>query len=160
VLFSGKGGRDRLDVELYELDVDAPALTPRPIEAVAADKHGGSWASDPDVARGGTLLTFISDRAEPFQYDVYVMSREDKTPLPLQVTTVAHYNRNPRFAADDRSVWFLAGAGQNRGSRPIFSLWRVTLADRKLERIAGSTLFTNPRRWAPIESSWKRHMRA
>jgi Tol biopolymer transport system component len=151
VLFSGDGQGDRIDPQLYELGVDAAAQTPRPVEAVAAsaERRGGAWATDLNVSHNQALTTFVSDREEPFQYDVYVMPWEGKTPLPLHVTTVAHYNQNPRFAADDKSVWFLAGTEQNRGSRPVFSLWRVNIADRKLEQVADSALFTNPARWRP-----------
>jgi Tol biopolymer transport system component len=73
-----------------------------------------------NVSNNGKLATFISDRAEPFQYDVYVMPLEGKTPIPLHVTSVAHYNQNPRFAADGKSVWFLAGT--ERIGAPVRSL--------------------------------------
>ena len=118
VLVSGGGQGNRLS-ELYEQGVDAAAKTPRPVEIVSAsaDRRGGAWATDPNVSHNQALTTFISDRTEPYQYDVYVMPWEGRIPLPLHVTTVAHYNQNPRFTADDKSVWFLAGTEQNCGSR-------------------------------------------
>lgn len=147
LLFSADGQADRLDAELYEIELDA-SDTPRPIERQAATaREGGAWAIDPDITSDGALTTFISDRAVSYQYDVYVMAK-DATPRPLHVTKVARYNQTPRFSSDDKSVWFLAGADWNGGGRPIFSLWRVDIANRKVEQVADSGLFTHPSRWA------------
>jgi hypothetical protein len=68
-------------------------------------------------------------------------------PRALGVTKLAPYNQNPRFAADGKSVLFLAGTDENRGGRAIYSLWRVNITDGKLEQVADSSLFTNPERW-------------
>lgn len=80
---------------------------------------------------------------------MYVASFDHEAPVPLNVTRLAHYNQSPRFSADGKSVLFLAGTEENRGARAIYSLWRVSLADGKLDKIADSSLFTNPSRWRP-----------
>src|SRR5690606_32585449 len=56
------------------------------------------------------------------------------------------YNRYPDFFPDGDRILFLAGMDWNAGSRPIYSLWEVSLAGATTE-IASSDLFTNPANW-------------
>jgi Tol biopolymer transport system component len=95
------------------------------------------------------FAAFLSDRNVPFEYDMYVMSLDHKPPVALRITSLAHYNQNPRFSADGKSVFFLAGTDHNWGNRAIYSLWRVNIADGKLHKVADSRLFTDPESWRP-----------
>jgi Tol biopolymer transport system component len=137
---------------LYELrirDGDA-ALEPHAIETVPPNpQQHGAWTEAPDASKDGTLATFLSDRAVPFDYDLYVMGPGYTTPRPLHVTGIAHCTQNPRFAPDGKSVFFLAGTEENRGARAIYSLWRVNVNDGISDQIADSGLFTNSSRWRP-----------
>jgi Tol biopolymer transport system component len=151
VVFSAGGRTDRLTPELYELPLnDAADSVPHPLEDVPekTPQHG-AWADEPNVSNDATMIAFLSDRQVPFEYDIYVMSLDRKTPVALHVTTLARYNQNPRFSADGKSVYFLAGTEQNWGNRAIYSLWRVNVTDGKLNKIADSDLFTSPARWRP-----------
>ena len=105
-----------------------------------------AWATDPMVAADGITLAFCSDRERPFYYDVCVSTRDSET--KCLVGSRARYNRYPDFFPDGNHIVFLAGTAFNAGSRPIYSLWRISLTGASKE-IASSDLFTNPTSWVP-----------
>jgi len=108
---------------------------------------GGAWASEPDVSKDGKTVAFISDRVESFSYDSFIMDRDGTNPRPLGVTGASHYNQNPAFMPNGKSLLFLAGTESNAGNRPIYSLWRVDIDGKNPKQIADSGLFTNPIPW-------------
>jgi Tol biopolymer transport system component len=107
----------------------------------------GSWGSDPSLSPDGRKIAFISDRNKPFAYDVCLADADGTHLRTLGITKVARYNRQPRFTPDGKSILFLAGTQTNRGSRAIFSLWRVDVDGRNAREVADSGLFTNPEKW-------------
>lgn len=109
----------------------------------------GALGSEPDFARDGKLITFISDKLSPFEYDVCTMRPDGSDVRPLHVTKISHYNQQPTFLPDGKSILFLAGTESNAGARPIFSLWQVDTDGRNAREIAGSSLFTDPSKWKP-----------
>ncbi len=109
----------------------------------------GAWASEPDVSADGNHIVFISDRIDPYHYDVFIMNLDGTNPKPLGVTTISRYNQNPVFMSDGKGVLFLAGTERNVGSRATFSLWQVDAEGKNPRRIADSGLFTNPSSWKP-----------
>lgn len=136
------------------LEVDAEGARPPHIvgpepRATKGNMGLGARASGPNVSADGKSLTFVSDRAESFAYDVYVAKRDGSGPRPLQVTGISKYNQNPAFLPDGESTLFLAGTEKNAGSRPIFSLWQVGVNGKGAHRLADSGLFTDPEHWKP-----------
>jgi Tol biopolymer transport system component len=116
---------------------------PRPVlDAPPPKRHIGAWASEPSVTRDGKRVAYLSDRAEPFAYDVIVWDPATKSRLPLRVTSVTRYNQNPVITPDGKAVYYLAGTDYNVSVRPVFSLY-VVAADGKTppRRVAGPELF-------------------
>ncbi len=107
-----------------------------------ADVHG--WASDPMVGPDGETITFCSDLIKPFWYDVGVKKGDAKS--EFLVGSKSRYNRYPDFFPDGERIVFLAGTHFDAGSRPIYSLWEVSLSGQTRE-LATSDLFTNPTNW-------------
>ena len=105
-----------------------------------------AWASDPMIASDGVTLAFCSDRERSFWYDVCVSTDDSET--KCLVGSKSRYNRYPDFLPDGNHILFLAGTDFNFGSRPIYSLWEVSLTGQTKE-IATSDLFTNPTDWLP-----------
>lgn len=112
-------------------------------------ERGGGWASEPALSPDGSRIAFVSDRAKPFHYDIFIMNRDGTVPVPLGITTVSRYNQQPVFTPDGKSVMFLAGTEFNAGSRAIFSLWQVGADGKDPRRLADSGLFTKPMEWKP-----------
>jgi Tol biopolymer transport system component len=122
-------------------------LIPKPSD-MNRDVH--AWASDPMVASDGVTLAFCSDRERSFWYDVCVST--DDTESRCLVGTKSRYNRYPDFFPDGNRILFLAGMEFNAGSRPVYSLWEVSLSGPTKE-IATSDLFTNPTLWLAKEGA-------
>jgi Tol biopolymer transport system component len=105
------------------------------------------------MSKDGGQLAFISDRGTPFQYDIWLRDNEKvgKTPIerPIKVTSVSRYNQRPVFVPDGKSLLFLTAREWNASSRPIFSLWQVTIQTKRTRQIADSGLFTDPMHWKP-----------
>jgi Tol biopolymer transport system component len=100
------------------------------------------------VASDGITLAFCSDRKKSFWYDVCISTENNET--RCLVGNKSRYNRYPAFFPDGDRILFLAGTEFNAGSRPVFSLWEVSLSGATKE-IATSDLFTNPTRWLSAE---------
>jgi len=122
---------------------------PKPLtQDYSSRVKGGARASAPDVSKGGSIA-FISDRMEPYHYDIFMSNLDGTGVKSLGVTNVSRYNQDPTFMPDGTSLLFLAGREWNAGSRPIFSLWKVDTDGKNPRCIAESTLFTHPLRWKP-----------
>jgi Tol biopolymer transport system component len=107
------------------------------------------WAGHATPAPDGRHVVIVSDRAEPYHYDLFVTDLDGANCRPLGVTAVSRFNQQPVVAPDGKGVYFLAGTEWNARNRPIYSLWRVDLAVGKPTQIAGSRLFTSPMSWSP-----------
>jgi Tol biopolymer transport system component len=105
-----------------------------------------AWASDPMVAADGVTLAFCSDRERPYSYDVCASA--DESECKCLVGAESRHNRYPDFFPDGKRLVFLAATDFNAYSRPIYSLWEVSLTGETKE-IATSDLFTNPTQWLP-----------
>ena len=112
-------------------------------------KSQGAMGSDPDLATDGTRIAFISDKTEPFSYDVCTVKSDGSDWVSLKVTSTSGYNQQPRYLPDGKSVLYLAGTESNAGSRPIFSLWQVNTDGGNAHQVADSSLFTAPLNWKP-----------
>jgi Tol biopolymer transport system component len=150
IVYSAEANRAQSELTTTLFVVDAMGKQPPRLatKAHSSRAKGGAWASGPDVFTNGTIA-FVSDRVEPFQYDVFIMEPGGGAPKPLGVTTISRYNRFPTFLPGGRSLLFLAGREWNESSRPIFSLWMVNTEGSNRHCIAESTLFTDPLRWKP-----------
>lgn len=135
--------------EAFELSAEREI---QPLEKRFSDqKRHGAWASGPSYSPDGKLVALISDRKDPFQYDIWLVDRATRSATPLNVTSVSRYNQNPVFAPDGKSIYFLAATKRNYGGRGIYSLWKVNTSGKNPEQIADSRLFTSPRNWQPKE---------
>jgi Tol biopolymer transport system component len=114
----------------------------------------GAWGTDLDVARSGTEILFVSDRLQPFHYDIFGWQGQMNAPKPLGLISVSRYNQNPRWLPGQQAILFLAATEWNSHSRPIFSLWRADADGSNPQQLADSSLFTSPHLWQPTDSIW------
>ena len=137
---------------LLQVSVENPGepivLLPMP-KRPKPGKSQGAMGSDPDLATDGTRIAFISDKTEPFSYDVCTVKSDGSDWVSLKVTRTSGYNQQPRYLPDGKSVLYLAGTEYNAGNRPIFSLWQVNTDGSKAHQVADSGLFTAPLTWQP-----------
>ncbi len=114
-----------------------------------SDPRGGAWGSDPSVSPDGRQLAFISDRASPFAYDIWVMDLAANTMRPLGVTSVSSYNSQPIYCGAGGRILFLAATHSTWNGPDLESLWEVDANTGKTRRIADTDLFTDPLHWKP-----------
>jgi Tol biopolymer transport system component len=98
------------------------------MDARGDDPHLLGAGASPCFSPDGRSIAFISDRKEPYQYDVYVMGRDGKDSQRL--TSTGGYKSCATFAPDGKRILFLAEP-RARGIGNITSLdvrdktWRV-----------------------------------
>lgn len=102
-----------------------------------------SNADFPSLSADKKFVTFISDRADPFDFDVWVLRIADGQ--TTRITSNKSYNTSPIFTKDGKSIVFLS----DKGRKQRFELWQVNRADKKLERLADDKLFDDPLHWHP-----------
>lgn len=122
------------------------AATPQIIVPLSSPGTG-AIATEPNISRNGEKIAFLSDRRVPYEYDVCTMKTDGSDVNCLNVTKISHYNQQPTFFPNGKSILFLAGTKSNAGGRAIFSLWQVDIDGRNAKEIADSSLFTHPQRW-------------
>lgn len=115
-----------------------------------SDANVNAWASDPIVSSDGKTIAYCSDRKKSFWYDVCVQANNAE--CDCLVGEKSRYNRYPDFFPDGQQLVFLAGTEFNAGSRPIYSLWQVSL-DGQTKELAPSGLFTTPTNWMPQQKA-------
>ena len=113
--------------------------------AAQPNYRGGAYASDLHYSRYGEKMTFISDRDEPYHYDVYVADSSGNNPKRLGLTQVSAYNQSPVFSADGKSIYVLTNS-------TTFNLYQIDL-NGHAEEIADSSLFSQPETWKPRDRS-------
>jgi len=153
ILFSADGDYPDSRTYLFTVPTDGTQPPKRLTTTPKSQDQCAVWGSNPSLSPDGKQIAFISDRADPFQYDVLTMSPDGTDTRPLGVTRISRYNQTPVFLPDGKSILFLAGTEWNAHSRPIFSLWQVKVDASAQRRIAGSGLFTDPMHWRPEASS-------
>ena len=148
LVFSASGDYPDTLTYLFSVPADG-SRKPRLLTAPPPVTSGFAvWGGGPSASADGKRITFISDRRNPFQYDVFVMGSEGIDVRPLGLTAISRYNQQPVFLPDGKSIMFLAGTETNASSRPIFSLWKAGIDGSKPLRIADSKLFTDPLHWS------------
>jgi len=137
---------DEVCMAIFKVAVEGVQL-PRALTMDARkEKDHVALGIDPDMSRDGTKIVFVSDRKEPFFYDVYVMNEDGTNPTPLNVLSVSRYNQKPRFSRNGNSVFFLAGTEWNANARPLFSLWEVDADGSNHRCVASQEFFGDPMR--------------
>lgn len=134
---------------LVQVSADVPSEPKILLPLPKPGKHSGAHGTDPDLSPDGQQIAFLSDKATPFSYDIYIMNRDGSNLRSLNVTTVSTYNGQPTYLPDGKSLLFLAGTETDSRSRPIFSLWKVNVDGSHAQRIADESLFLQPTRWKP-----------
>ncbi|MGD9637243.1 MAG: TolB family protein [Pirellulales bacterium] len=132
-----------LTTNVFVVSSDGKA-EPTQISPVLAGAKNAAWATEPTLSPNGKDLLVVSDRVEPYQYDLVVISLGDNAIKPLGATSISHYNRNPRFSPDATKIFFLAGTEWNARSRPVFSLWSIDVDGTNATQWASSSLLTDP----------------
>ncbi len=102
-----------------------------------------SNADYPSLSADGKSVAFISDRTDPFNFDVWIMRISDGQ--TVKITSNKSYNTSPVFTKDGKSIVFLS----DKAREQRYELWQVNIADKKLERLADNKLFDDPLRWQP-----------
>lgn len=141
------GDKDMVS-NLFTVSVRQPR-EPKPLLPLPKRTDIGSAASEPVVSPDGKQIAFISDRNDPFAYDLLTTDPTGAAPTPLKITSVARYNQAPAYLPDGKGLLYLAGTDSNAGSRPIFSLYKVGSDGSAPQQIADSDLFTDPSNWKP-----------
>jgi Tol biopolymer transport system component len=136
----------RSTAAVYEVDSGA-GTPPAPLFGEPPPGGAASWAGEPAPAPDGRRVVIVSDRAEPYRYDLLVVSRDGASPRSLGVTAVNKYNRHPVVARDGKTVWFLADTSEGLNRAPVYGLWQVDMEGGVPRQVAGSGLFTSPLRW-------------
>lgn len=143
ILFSAYVDRP---TSLFKVSADAHQA-PQPFAGTPdKDARMGAFATEPDVSPDGSRIAFISDRAEGFAYDLYLMNADGSEPTPLGIVKLDEKRRpsfipsSPVFMPDGRSILFQVG-GSN--------LWQVDIDGRNMRKIADRSLFTEPLKWQP-----------
>jgi Tol biopolymer transport system component/predicted Ser/Thr protein kinase len=142
----------RGDGKLVTLALEIDVAGAKPPRALSGDPPLGEfavWAGHPRPTPDGKRAVVVSDRAQPYRYDLLVVDLDGAKPSPLGVTAVGPYNQQPLVTPDGKGVLFLAGVEKNAFNRPIYSLWRVDLGGGRPVRIADSGLFSDPQHWKP-----------
>jgi len=150
IVYSADTRRNPDDTTLAIFEVDAAGE--RPPKILTKDDRKttniGALGTDASVSPNGDTIAFVSDRIEPFHYDVFTMRRDGSNPRPLGVTSVTWHSSAPRFLPGGKGVIFLAENVGPGGSR-IASLWQVDTDGTNLHELADDSLFTNPKGWKP-----------
>ena len=143
ILFSAHVDRP---TSLFKVSADG-RQAPQPFAGMPEkEARMGAFAAEPDVSPDGSQIAFISDRAEGFAYDLYLMKSDGSDPRPLGIVKLDEKRRpsfipsSPIFMPDGRSILFQVG-GSN--------LWQVDIDGRNLRKIADRSLFTEPLKWHP-----------
>jgi hypothetical protein len=97
-----------------------------------------------------SILIVKSDDASAYSYDFYVHEWPQGMGKRLGAVAIASCNENPVATPDGRELLFLSGTRSQLGtSRPILSLWKISLDDGKAVQLADSKLFDDPLNWKP-----------
>ena len=112
-------------------------------------KAPGAWATDPALAVDGKRLAFISDRVQPFQYDVMIADADGTNARGLEVTGRTRLAERPMLLPGDKGVLYLADLRAGGFGGPRYSLWSVPLAGGTPTMIADSKRFADPLGWTP-----------
>ncbi|MDR3691001.1 MAG: hypothetical protein P4L46_16600 [Fimbriimonas sp.] len=148
IVYSASAHGESAQTSAFSISVGSGSVPTAIMPRTGSSQQIGSWVSDIASLSDGNRLVFISDRAEPFAYDIYTSDSNGKNPKALGFTSISHYNRAPIFAKDGKSIYVLAGTESNAHSRPIFSFYQVDLSGRATP-ICDSGLFTDPLAWRP-----------
>jgi Tol biopolymer transport system component len=146
VIYTGTFNKHPAPSHSLLMEVDASgSKAPRPLGEgpTAAHNRIGAWVSSPNIARDGERVVFVSDRARPFAYDLYVMKRDGSAARPLRITDTSRYNGQPVFLPDGTGIVFLGVAKSN----DTYSLWRVDTDGKSPRQLADGGLFTDPLHW-------------
>ena len=136
ILYSADESRGTANAKqtLFEVSLDGKTDSLQP----EATGRYCSWISDPYSSSDGPDFVFISDRAEAYHYDVFIMNRQSEETRSLGVMKVSPYNQKPIITDDGTAVLFLAGREWNAGGRAVFSLWRINADGSEAKQLADS----------------------
>ena len=88
---------------------------------------------------------FLSDRAESFKYELYIMDRDGQN--VSQITRTSAYNARPTFVPGGDGVLFLSDQAVDRFVR--YGLWSVNADGSGARMLTDRRLFDAPLQWKP-----------
>lgn len=137
---------DNLSEELLTLPPDSP---PQPLitKTTPHDRSGEIRFRDPAVSLDESGFAYVADRTDAWHFAICV-EQEGAAAKAYEIAD-SHIQTSPVFAPDNQSIYFLRALTANYQSRPIFSLWKLSLADGQLQEIASDELLTSPENWQP-----------
>ncbi|MBB6050461.1 DPP IV N-terminal domain-containing protein [Armatimonas rosea] len=93
---------------LFEVDAEGKQ-PPRELFGGKADETGGSFVGDPSLSADGKQFVLISDKANPFHYDLCLLQRDGSGFRPLGLAGPAEKGsfEQPRFAPDGKTIFYL-----------------------------------------------------
>ena len=132
--------------------VDAEGGTPREVTPADGRNVGcAAWGSWLDIFPDGERIVCVSDRGQPFFYEIYLIGLRNKSATPLGATKISRYNQNPVVVSGGQKIVFLAAREFDSSSLPIFSLWSYDTESTKISQLADRKLFDDPIGWMERE---------
>ncbi len=96
------------NAEIYLMKIPAVQVSEPPVTRLTNDTAFDGY---PSVSHDGTLVTFYSDRAQEYNYDIYVMPLSN--PIPRRLTKDKGRDASPVFSAGDAWIVFESNRSGN-----------------------------------------------
>ncbi|PQO37209.1 hypothetical protein DTL21_04480 [Bremerella cremea] len=146
VIFAATTNTSELAEQLLICSPDSEPTVREPTSKEA--KHSQDLLiRDPNLSPDGTRFLYLAGWNLRYKFDISVETSGGKPAIyPIEHS---HITRMPDLADDNNTLLFLRQVDSNAGSRPIYALWKLTLADGKLSEVASDQLFTEPQAWKP-----------
>jgi Tol biopolymer transport system component len=116
---------------LFEVDAQGKQ-PPRELFGRKPEDIGGSFVHDPSLSADGTRFVILSDKANPFHYDLCLLQRDGSGFQALGLAGPAEKGafEQPRFAPDGKTIFYLWKD----------ALWQVSIAGKNAHAVAPLTV--------------------
>lgn len=143
IVFSGQefGANINTPTQLYLLRLNSSPIAKPILFNVKRQQTQltGALASDPQFARSGNKIVYVSDRNQSFVYEVFVSEYPSLIPSSLHTNSISNYIISPQFTPDERRILFLAASRRfpdGGTSNGVWELWSCnTEGERDFRRV-------------------------